>query len=225
MTIHWDKITPGYEHNFNQHIADGDDVGAYDYGSIMHYPRDAFSIDGSDTITPTTSGVTIGQRTALSAGDIAAANTLCARRKLPKEVIETIKEMVKDIRVDTRKEMIFDTRKEMLKDRIKEVAFDPPWGTLAEQVIIPGRLPTLQPTVFPQAPSGAQPFAVATPHQAPVAGAEAEPTIAQLDAQLQMLAEQIAQVEANREMLQAQYDETAALLDQAVKAHEASRRG
>ena len=24
----------------------------YDYGSIMHYPRDAFSIDGTDTITP-----------------------------------------------------------------------------------------------------------------------------------------------------------------------------
>ena len=40
------------EHNFDQHISDGDDVGTYDYGSIMHYPRDAFSIDGSDTITP-----------------------------------------------------------------------------------------------------------------------------------------------------------------------------
>ena len=27
------------EHNFDQHIADGDDLNAYDYGSIMHYPR------------------------------------------------------------------------------------------------------------------------------------------------------------------------------------------
>ena len=35
----------------SQHIADDDDVGAYDYGSIMHYPRNAFSVDGSDTIT------------------------------------------------------------------------------------------------------------------------------------------------------------------------------
>lgn len=77
VTIHWDKIIPGYEHNFNQQIADGDDVGAYEYGSIMHYSRDAFSIDGSDTITPTDPSASIGQRTGLSPGDIAAANTLC----------------------------------------------------------------------------------------------------------------------------------------------------
>lgn len=78
VTINWDKIVPGREHNFNQHIADGDDVGAYDYGSIMHYPRNAFSIDGSDTITPIDATASIGQRSALSAGDIAAANSLCS---------------------------------------------------------------------------------------------------------------------------------------------------
>ena len=77
VTIQFDKIIPGREHNFNQHITDGDDVGAYDYGSIMHYPRNAFSIDGSDTITPVDPTATIGQRTALSTGDIAAANSLC----------------------------------------------------------------------------------------------------------------------------------------------------
>ena len=78
VTINFDKIIPGRENNFLQQITDGDDVGAYDYGSIMHYPRDAFSIDGSDTITPVDPNATIGQRTALSAGDIAAANSLCA---------------------------------------------------------------------------------------------------------------------------------------------------
>ena len=78
VTIHWDRIEPGFEHNFDQHITDGDDVGAYDYGSIMHYTRDAFSIDG-DTITPVDPNATIGQRTALSAGDIAAANSFCRR--------------------------------------------------------------------------------------------------------------------------------------------------
>jgi hypothetical protein len=69
VTLHYENIIAGYEHNFNQHIADGDDVGSYDYGSIMHYPRDAFSKNGLDTITPP-AGVTLGQRTALSSDDV-----------------------------------------------------------------------------------------------------------------------------------------------------------
>jgi hypothetical protein len=73
IRINWAKIQSGMEHNFNQHITDGDDVGAYEFGSIMHYPRTAFSIDGSDTITPIAPvppGVTLGQRNGLSPGDI-----------------------------------------------------------------------------------------------------------------------------------------------------------
>ena len=68
----------GAEHNFNQHITDGDDVGPYDYGSIMHYPRLAFSRDNaSPTIVPIhPTDAELGQRTALSPGDIAAANAL-----------------------------------------------------------------------------------------------------------------------------------------------------
>ena len=38
----------------------------YDYGSIMHYPRGAFSSNNQDTIVPRRPGVTIGQRTGLS---------------------------------------------------------------------------------------------------------------------------------------------------------------
>ena len=71
VTIHYENIEAGYEHNFDQHIADGDDVGGYDYGSIMHYPSWAFSKNGLDTITPP-AGVSIGQREALSFGDIMA---------------------------------------------------------------------------------------------------------------------------------------------------------
>lgn len=233
VTIHWDKIISGYESNFNQHIADGDDVGPYDYGSIMHYPRNAFSVDGSDTITPTDPTATIGQRTALSAGDISAANSMCPiikpLKEGPKDHFETIKEMIKDARFDTRKEMLFDTRKEMLKDRIKEVAYDPPW-TVAEQTTLPGRPPVVQPGRVTLPPRVTQPFAVATPHRAPVLGDQmpadqAHAAIAELDEHLASLAEQIAQADAQREVLQAQYDETKALLDQAVQELDDSQAG
>jgi hypothetical protein len=76
VTINWANIESGKEHNFNQHISDGDDIGAYDYGSIMHYGRFAFSKNGLATIEPKQSGVTIGQRTGLSAGDIAAVHSI-----------------------------------------------------------------------------------------------------------------------------------------------------
>jgi len=71
VTIHYENIEAGKEHNFDQQIADGDDVGPYDYGSIMHYSRTAFSKNGLDTITPP-AGVTIGQRTGLSVDDLHA---------------------------------------------------------------------------------------------------------------------------------------------------------
>jgi hypothetical protein len=71
VTIHYENIEDDKDYNFDQQIADGDDVGPYDYGSIMHYSRTAFSKNGLDTITPP-AGVTIGQRTGLSTGDIMA---------------------------------------------------------------------------------------------------------------------------------------------------------
>ena len=77
VTIHWENIQAGQEHNFNQHISDGDDVGAYDYGSIMHYERTAFSKNGQETITPTNPATAqIGQRVALSAGDLNAVASM-----------------------------------------------------------------------------------------------------------------------------------------------------
>jgi hypothetical protein len=236
VTIHWDKIQPGFEHNFNQHITDGDDVGAYDYGSIMHYPRDAFSVDGSDTITPVDPTAQIGQRNGLSAGDTAAANSICPKgvkelvkdpvKEIPKDVrIDTRKEVVKDLRFDTRKEIVMDTRKEVLKDRfkelakdrIKEVALDPP-GPIQPvgPISPPGRV---------TGPVGAVPFAVATAHQAPAAGEESlADTAARLDTQLQELAAALADAEATRDLLQQQYDETAALLRQTVEAHDQATR-
>jgi hypothetical protein len=69
VTIQWQNITEGTASHFLQHISDGDDVGGYDCGSIMHYPRTAFSANGQDTIVPTDPNAQIGARTGLSAGD------------------------------------------------------------------------------------------------------------------------------------------------------------
>lgn len=232
VTIHWDKIQAGMEHNFDQHITDGDDIGVYDYGSIMHYPRDAFSIDGSDTITPVNPGATIGQRTALSAGDIAAANSLCPaapptiKENAKDQLFDTRKEQVKDIRLDTRKEIITDTRKEQIldtrKETIKDVAFDPPWGkSWVERPDPFGRFGL--PGQLRPAGEAQVPFAVATPHRAPAAEigtGEIEAAVAGLDAQLADLAEQLAYLDAAREALQAQYDETAKLLKEAAETHD-----
>ena len=235
VRINWAKITPGTEHNFNQHITDGDDVGAYDFGSIMHYPRNAFSIDGTDTITPigvVPPGITIGQRTGLSPGDIAAANTLCppkSTKEGPKDPIKEIrKEPVKDFR-ETSKELIkdirVDTLKEQIRDTLKEGVFDP-GPTIAENVVTPGRPPVVLPGLGGAGTGGLQPFAVVTPQSTPSGGGGAglEESIAQLDAQLQQLAEQLAQAEATKQSLQAQYDETSALLAQTIQEHDQSSR-
>ncbi|HYR10014.1 MAG TPA: Dot/Icm T4SS effector Zinc-dependent metalloprotease LegP [Longimicrobium sp.] len=76
VTVNWGNIETGREHNFNQHITDGDDIGGYDYGSIMHYGMYAFSKNGLPTIVPKVAGTTIGQRDGLSAGDIAAIHQI-----------------------------------------------------------------------------------------------------------------------------------------------------
>lgn len=75
ITINWDAIKTSARRNFEQHTEDGRDLGAYDYGSIMHYPATAFSIDGRPTIVPK-QDVAIGQRDGLSGGDIAAVGEL-----------------------------------------------------------------------------------------------------------------------------------------------------
>ncbi len=84
VTVNWNNIEPAQRHNFDQHITDGDDVGGYDYGSIMHYGATAFGLVGADgrrmvTLVPTRPlppGVIIGQRAGLSIGDRAAVATM-----------------------------------------------------------------------------------------------------------------------------------------------------
>ena len=82
VTINFAKVDPDFKHNFDMHIQDCVNLSTYDFGSIMHYPMNAFSTDGSDTIAPkpgvNTDGAVIGQRVALSASDIAGVNKLIA---------------------------------------------------------------------------------------------------------------------------------------------------
>lgn len=228
VTIVWANIEPGKEHNFNQHISDGDDVGTYDYGSIMHYGRTAFSKDNvSPTIVPTNpASAVIGQRTALSAGDIAAANSFCRGGVIGtlKEPIQdvTIKERIKDFAADTRKEIIHDTVKELVRDK----RIDPidPFGPVKLDQVGPLAGTRLLPGGGRLAGGGALPFAMATAHQAPGAASrgagdqnaqeQAAEAAVQLDQQLQVIADALAQAQANVQQLQQQYDETQALLQQ-----------
>lgn len=76
VKVHWENISPDSRHNFEQHIRDGDDLGDYDYESIMHYPATAFSSNNSSTTIEPLQPKPIGQRKALSAGDLLAVQLL-----------------------------------------------------------------------------------------------------------------------------------------------------
>lgn len=76
ISIVWNKIKGGAENNFLR----ASNVGvatAYDYGSIMHYDTNAFSVDGSPTIIPKQQFAgDIGQRDGLSPRDIEGIKAL-----------------------------------------------------------------------------------------------------------------------------------------------------
>jgi hypothetical protein len=88
ITINKDNIIGKYRNQFS-HVPLSKDVGTYDYHSITHYPRHAFSKKrGLDTITPVKmppNGVRpvgadqIGVATRLSAGDRAALKAVYGR--------------------------------------------------------------------------------------------------------------------------------------------------
>ncbi|XP_053473399.1 hatching enzyme 1.2-like [Ictalurus furcatus] len=76
VTINWENIDPEMQSNFNLHNTNNLNT-LYDYSSVMHYGKTAFSINGQDTITPIPDpSVDIGQRNELSAIDILRINTL-----------------------------------------------------------------------------------------------------------------------------------------------------
>lgn len=209
VQIVWANIDPAHQHNFNQHIADGDDVGAYDYCSIMHYPPTAFSINGQATIIPLQpipAGCTMGQRNGLSPGDIAAVNQMYPPKQPWFDPVVTFKEMtsdpvltIKEVRKDPVTDTIKEVDKDPLQDTIKEVRKDSFFDPI-------GRWrPFTRP--FGE-PMGASPFIMATPSrmtgQQAAAQAEAEAQMEQLIQTLSMLEQQIAQLaEAHEATVQA----------------------
>jgi hypothetical protein len=78
IKINFANINPQAIHNFDQHVTDGDDIGPYDYCSIMHYPPSAFPISpGLVTLVALQPGADcMGQREGLSEGDKVAVNEL-----------------------------------------------------------------------------------------------------------------------------------------------------
>jgi hypothetical protein len=228
------NIDPAMQHNFTQHIADGDDLGPYDYGSIMHYPRDAFSNNNQDTIIPLQPlppGVVMGQRNGLSAGDVQGVHAMYPKTPALDPVF-TRKELVKDVFSDptTRKEIVKEpvtdttTIKEVAKDPIrdtrKEIALDP---TIKEGGFDPGPFPGPQPGPFVVQPGvlaggvGQRPFVLGTPHQAPGMGgaqgyAPGMDAGAALATQVQELAGLIQALDQDRATLAAMLADAAAQL-------------
>ncbi|CAK9827143.1 Zinc metalloproteinase nas-13 [Anthophora retusa] len=72
VTINWENVKPGKEHNFNKYDNQTvTDYGiGYDYTSVMHYSSHAFSRNGEPTITPKKEKVKLGQRKGLSGKDM-----------------------------------------------------------------------------------------------------------------------------------------------------------
>ena len=78
VTIQWGNIQKGTEYNFDKLSASqASHFGvAYDYSSIMHYDRYAFSANGKPTIVPKDPNAQIGNRQNYSTKDIQKINNM-----------------------------------------------------------------------------------------------------------------------------------------------------
>ena len=217
VRIVWANIDPAMQHNFAQHIADGDDLGAYDYGSMMHYPATAFSTNGQATIVPLQPlppGVVMGQRTGLSPGDINGVHLMYppSRPTIKEAAKDPIRDTFKEIRKDPirdtfkeiRKDPIRDTFKEIRKDPIKEIRKEFTHETLIERTSLPG-LP------FRDAPNyGASPYVLASPSRFN----ETSPDLYnEYSSQVEEIAEAITLLEQQQAELLTAYDEAVQILD------------
>ena len=228
VRIVWANIDPSKVHNFDQHITDGDDVGAYDYGSIMHYPRTAFSVNGQDTIVVLQAGAQIGQRDGLSEGDKATVAFLYGQPINHKKLFDDppvnkktlddppVNKKLRDDPINIKK-LVDDPpqRKKIFDDppvNIKKLVDDPQFKKVVDDK---QPIPVPVPGPGPVSP-GVTPFLLATPHHAATAGAA--PDAAQLSAQLSQLDGMVAAAQAKLAALQSAVDSAAAELTAALAA-------
>lgn len=80
VTVYFDNISGGTEHNFQTYVERGNDGAEYtsslDFGSIMMYSSYAFSKNGQPTITKKDGSTFTTQRNGLSADDIQGVNQM-----------------------------------------------------------------------------------------------------------------------------------------------------
>jgi len=74
---------------YNQHIVDGDDLGPYDYASIMQYSSFGFANSNLPAMTTVPPGIPIGQRSELSPGDVQGVYQAYGRSLAPVTITST----------------------------------------------------------------------------------------------------------------------------------------
>ena len=84
VEVDWSNVKFECKDNFAKGICGKpiptEDIGPYDYGSVMHYGERSFAVDDRDPtlklMKPLPAGVVVGQRDGLSPGDIAAVEEM-----------------------------------------------------------------------------------------------------------------------------------------------------
>ncbi|MBL8175918.1 MAG: hypothetical protein JNK48_14675 [Bryobacterales bacterium] len=76
LRVLYENIDKAQWDQYNQQLLGGQDVGPFDYGSIMLYPTTGFTRNTRNSMATIPPGIPIGQRAALSAQDILAVRTL-----------------------------------------------------------------------------------------------------------------------------------------------------